>query len=134
VRKLLIIDDELELCRIMKRTLESTREYEVLFSTNGPEGLQIAELTHPDVILLDVGIPGMSGPEIAERLKALPGTKDIPVIYLTGNFVTEQTDEGAQLIEGNYFLAKPVRRANLVKAIDTVLGKENEDRSSKGHN
>ena len=66
--KILIIDDEENLCFLVKMNLEATGRYEVLTATDPREGLKLAKANIPDLILLDLMMPHMEGSEVAERL------------------------------------------------------------------
>ena len=121
MRTVLIVDDEPSICRLVKTTLESTGEYEASVCLNGGEALEQAKKLRPDVILLDVRMPGVSGSEIAEQLRGDPATNEIPFIFLTGMVEKDEVEEGGHKIGGNYFVGKPFAKAELLRAIDLVL-------------
>jgi two-component system cell cycle response regulator len=75
----LVIDDEPGFLPIMQAILERAG-YEVLFAEHGVEGLALAQTHHPDIILLDEMMPGMSGGEVCTRLKSDPATSKIPIV------------------------------------------------------
>jgi DNA-binding response OmpR family regulator len=79
VGKILIIDDETDLLETMKYRLTSAG-YDVVVSANGVDGIKVAKNAKPDVIILDVMMPGIDGFDTLERFKRDPATKDIPVI------------------------------------------------------
>src|SRR5512135_3228517 len=86
----LVVDDAPANIHAVNEILRNT--YKVRIATNGPKALELAAGTPaPDLILLDVVMPGMDGYEVCTRLKADPATREIPVIFLTGQ--TETTDE-----------------------------------------
>ena len=86
----LVVDDAPANIHVVNEILRNT--YKVRVATSGAKALELAaEKPGPDLILLDVVMPGMDGYEICTRLKADPSTRDIPVIFLTGQ--TETTDE-----------------------------------------
>lgn len=125
VKKVLVVDDELDLCQIVKKQLESIGEFEVTFCTNGTEAFELSKQLRPDVILLDVAMPDLSGPKIAKQLADDPETKNIPFIYLTGMVSREEVKESRNLIGGNYFIAKPfLGIADVMRVIDMALGKK----------
>ncbi|OQX87156.1 MAG: hypothetical protein B6D55_04195 [Candidatus Omnitrophica bacterium 4484_70.2] len=68
MRKILLVDDEENFCYFVKRNLELTGEFKVFTANNGEEGLEIARKERPDLILLDIFMPGMSGSEVAAKL------------------------------------------------------------------
>jgi CheY-like chemotaxis protein len=121
MRKVLIVDDELSVCRMIQKTLESTGEYESSFCTTREELVQLARHYRPDVILLDVTMPGLSGPEIVDQIKGDPATNDIPVVYMTEMALEDEVEEGGHKIGGSYFVAKPVQKTDLLCAIEMAL-------------
>jgi CheY-like chemotaxis protein len=121
MRKILTIDDEAIVCQMVKKILESTREYEVTVCTKSADALSLAKRLQPDVILLDLNMPGLSGTELAQQLMSSPATKDIPFIYLTAMVVRQEVEEADHMIGGHYFAAKPVRKPELLRAINLVL-------------
>lgn len=82
-RRILFIDDN-ELDRRLVERILTKRSYRVLLSNDGETGLELAQKEKPDLILLDVVLPGISGIEVCKRLKKDDTTKNIPVIFLTG--------------------------------------------------
>ena len=80
--RILIVDDEPDVVTMMQRAL-STEGFEVLTAYDGLAALDIAETEQPDVIVLDIMMPMMSGYETCAQLKQNPNTKDIPVLCLT---------------------------------------------------
>jgi CheY-like chemotaxis protein len=80
--KVLCIDDDQLLLALIRETLKSNG-FEVITATDGPSGVEIAKKTHPDVILVDVLMPRVSGFEVCRRLRADPGLKATPIIILT---------------------------------------------------
>ena len=82
-RRILFIDDN-EVDRRLIEKILTKREYRVMLCSNGELGLEIAQKEKPDLILLDVVLPGISGIEVCKRLKRDEETKNIPIIFLTG--------------------------------------------------
>lgn len=83
-RRVLIVDDETLNIRFLETLLSSEIEIGVIFATSGEDGLEIARgANKPDLILLDVVMPGIDGHEVCRRLKADPETASIPVIFIT---------------------------------------------------
>lgn len=78
---ILVVDDQTTVVRVMGRMLSD--RYIVHVATTGERALEIAEAQQPDLILLDMVMPGMNGFEVCERLKQNPATADIPVIFVT---------------------------------------------------
>lgn len=81
--KVLLIDDEADIRRIARLSLERLGGMEVVEAASGPEGLEKARLERPDAILFDMMMPGMDGPTTFGRLEADAETRAIPVLFLT---------------------------------------------------
>ena len=81
-KKVLIIDDETEFSEMLALRLEANN-YSVLTAPDGEGGLAVAKAEKPDIILLDVMLPGLAGFEVLRRLKRQPETDSVPVIMLT---------------------------------------------------
>ncbi|MBI4913408.1 MAG: diguanylate cyclase [Acidobacteria bacterium] len=110
--RILVVDDSpttlTTLCEVL------VEEHEVLFATTGTEALEVAHDQEPDLILLDVVMPGMDGYEVCTRLKASTRTADIPVLFITS--LGEEPDQSRAFAAGGIdFLQKPINPV-LVKA------------------
>lgn len=81
--KILMIEDSRTVQTGIKRALAKAG-HDVLLANDGPEGIDVAQQTTPDLILLDMMLPTMMGPAVLEALKARSATKDIPVFVLSG--------------------------------------------------
>ncbi len=116
---ILVVDDLPATISFVRTALEEV-DYKVLVATNGQEALKRAALTGPDLILLDVLMPGMDGYETCKQLKGQETTKDIPIIFMT--VITETVDKvkGFQLGAVDY-LAKPIETEELLARVKTHL-------------
>jgi two-component system alkaline phosphatase synthesis response regulator PhoP len=83
-RKVIMIDDEPDLCLMVKENLEETGEFEVITVTKALEGESLCVREKPDIILLDNVMPDKKGSDIAKSLKSNSETKDIPIIFISG--------------------------------------------------
>jgi CheY-like chemotaxis protein len=83
IRKVLMVDDEPDIRKIGQISLAHVGGWEVVLAASGPEGLEAARRERPDLILLDVMMPGMDGPATLAALRAEEATRDIPVIFMT---------------------------------------------------
>ena len=83
--KILMIDDELEFCLIMKEMIDQLGDYEILLATDGSNGVKAALRERPHLIFLDITMPDMSGFEVLKTLRNKSRTKNIPIIMVTGN-------------------------------------------------
>lgn len=117
--KVLIIDDEPSI-RALLRTILTGSGHRVTEAASGPEGLQFATSVTPDVIVLDVMLPGMDGIEVFERLRKADATKGIPVIVVTASEHGEDTLR-IQVGVSNIF-RKPFEPEVLVARIEEIVG------------
>jgi DNA-binding response OmpR family regulator len=79
----LIIDDDRDLLHLIQRTLEFTAGWQVVTARSGAAGIELARATPPDVIVVDLMMPGMDGYEVCRQLKSTPTTAQVPVVLLT---------------------------------------------------
>ncbi|MFA4905299.1 MAG: response regulator [Candidatus Margulisiibacteriota bacterium] len=121
-KKILVVDDEPEILELLKIRMNSWG-YKVLTSASGREALQLAEEKEPDLILLDVMMPGMSGFEVLRALKTKASTKSIPVIMITVAAAKHEMDEGLKL-GAAYYLSKPYDAQELLSRIKSIMGPE----------
>jgi CheY-like chemotaxis protein len=122
-KKILIIDDEDDFRFFVKGNLENTGEFQVFEVASGKEGIKIATGEKPDLILLDISMPEMSGEEVAKRLSNIPETNEIPILFLTALITKDEMEDGEiSNIAGHKFIAKPIATKQLVAAINTTLG------------
>ena len=116
---ILLVDDTVENLRLLVGIL-SDRGYDARPVTNGPEALQAAAHDPPDLVLLDVTMPGMSGFEVCAKLKAAPASRDIPVIFLTA--LTDVQDKLAGFNAGGVdFITKPFQVEEVVARVATQV-------------
>jgi two-component system sensor histidine kinase/response regulator len=117
--KILIVDDEYGNVYFLKRVFTG-EGYKTLTAMNGHEALQILEQTIPDVILLDIMMPEMTGLEVLEKIKENEATRDIPVIMVSAR--TDATDIKLALDMGAIeYLRKPVDEIELLARLQTAL-------------
>jgi DNA-binding response OmpR family regulator len=115
--KVLVVDDEFEIRDLLSRFL-TEEGYEVIVAPNGDEALELAETENPEVILLDIKMPGIDGIEICKRLKAKEKTRFIPVIMATALWDTysEAIESGAE-----DFVTKPFNLTELSHRVKSIL-------------
>ena len=125
--KILVIDDEPEITDIVETFLE-TAGYEVESENASQPGIDRAQAFLPDLVLLDIMMPGMDGYEICSELKRSEKTKRIPVVFLTGK--DARSDEGKSFkVGGVLFIKKPFsceRLLDIVKVVLQTVDKENK--------
>ena len=120
VKRILIIDDEKDFCFFTKSNLEATGNFTVTICFESSEAVELAKKLKPDLILLDVLMPGINGPEIAAQLKDDAETKNVPVIFLTAIITDKETEDG-NVISGWPFVAKPVKINELITVINKYV-------------
>ena len=117
-KRILIIDDENNLTKIMKRNLERTGRYEVRTENEGSQSIAAAKEFKPNVILLDVLMPGMDGGDVAYQLSNDEDTKNIPIVFLTALVNKSEVETGGSVIAKRVFIAKPVDIEELIATIE----------------
>lgn len=119
--KILIIDDEEDVRRVVHLSLEHVGKHEVLQASNGAAGIEKARAERPDAILLDVMMPAMDGPTTFAALQADPATRAIPVIFVTARAMTAEIEHLRALgVRG--VLIKPFDAMTLPEELARVLG------------
>lgn len=121
VIKILMIDDEPDICRLIKASLEATGRFEVKFALEPKEGIEQAKACRPHLILLDIVMPRMSGAEVASCLLRDDATKDIPVAFLTALVEEREAQKALGLIGEHFFISKAVSTKELIEQIEYVL-------------
>jgi|WetSurMetagenome_2_1015567.scaffolds.fasta_scaffold218238_2 CheY-like chemotaxis protein len=114
---IMLIDDEVDFCYFLQKNLEATGEFEVLTSNSGPDGLKKIKQRRPDLILLDVMMPKVSGSDVAAELRNDGSTRDIPVIFLTAIVQEQEIKPQQNTIGGWHYMAKPVKLNELISTI-----------------
>jgi two-component system alkaline phosphatase synthesis response regulator PhoP len=116
VKKVLIVEDEVKIARLVRDYLHQAG-FAVVEATDGPSGLAMARAEKPDMIILDLGLPGMDGLDVTRQLRA---TSAVPIIMLTAR--TEESDRivGLELGADDY-IDKPFSPKELVARIRAVL-------------
>jgi two-component system alkaline phosphatase synthesis response regulator PhoP len=116
---ILIVDDEADLLDLIEYNLEK-EGYSVLKAENGYDGIKLARKYNPDLIILDIMMPKMTGIEVCKVLKEDPVLKIRPVIFLTARGDEKTEIEGLEM-GADDFLSKPISTTKLVSRIRTVL-------------
>ena len=115
----LVVDDN-EANRALAEAALGDEGHRVVLAASGEEGLAAFERERPDCVLLDVRMPGLDGPGTCERLRALPGGADVPIIFVTALRDVETFDR-ALLAGGDDYLTKPVRPSELVARVTAAV-------------
>lgn len=119
--KILHVEDNATQRELVQRLLEmELRDCQVKFANNGIEGLACAENWHPDVILMDLRMPGMDGFEAIAALKARPATAAIPIIAISA-WSNVQNEERALALGASQCIVKPFDVDEVMRAINACL-------------
>lgn len=110
--KILIVDDVMSNVLLLK-VLLTNEKFAIATANNGQQALEQVDKEHPDLVLLDVMMPDLSGFEVAQLLKANPDTADIPIIFLTALNSTTDIVKGFQ-VGANDFISKPFNKEELI--------------------
>jgi DNA-binding response OmpR family regulator len=122
MRTLLIADDESGIRSLVKMTLQR-KQYEILEASDGEEALALARKHHPELVLLDVMMPGLTGFEVCRALKDDPATASATVVILSAKAQDSDRAEGIAAGADDYF-TKPFSPTALLRKIDDVYGEE----------
>ncbi len=118
-KKILVVDDELLIVKVLTSRLKANG-YEVITAYEGKEGLKKARGEKPDLIIVDLRLPGINGHEICSQLKKDAAFSSIPVIIITGS--TDAKDrELAENAAADAFIIKPFDREALLSRIEELL-------------
>jgi len=117
--RILVIDDEESIRGLLKAVL-SKAGHTVLTAEDGEQGIAVAEESRPDIIFMDITMPGMSGYEVTERLKKNPDLTEIPVVFLSGKSAAE--DGGRAFARGGLTYArKPISPRQVTELVALTL-------------
>ena len=120
-KKVLLVDDSATSLVMNRVVITRKTPHEVLTAENGPEGLKLAALNKPDLILLDVMMPGMDGLEVCRNLRSKAETAKIPIVLLTyrsGDDIVKRGFESGCTA----YLNKPIEDAKLLETVTSYLG------------
>lgn len=115
--KVLVVDDEWKIRDVLSQFL-TEKGYEVILASNGEEAIELAEKENPDVILLDVKMPGIDGIETCRRLKQEEKTRSVPVIMITA---FQDREIEAYLEGADDFVVKPFNMVEISYRIESML-------------
>ena len=119
--RILVVDDEPNLSGLVRLFLEKTQRFEVRVENRAALALSAAREFRPEMILLDVDMPGKDGGDVAREIQADPALRGVPIVFLTSLVSPAEAGGGATLRGGMRFLAKPVNIKVLIETVDRVL-------------
>ena len=121
-KKILVVDDEKNFTDMVKLNLELSGQFQVLVENDPTQAVQVASVFRPDLILLDVIMPHIEGPDVLFVLRQNDLTTAIPVVFLTATVTRDEVQAGQGKIGGHSFLPKPCSLSELMKCIEDELG------------
>lgn len=123
MKRILLIDDDHDMADLVKAILTS-EGYGTLQAFSSQEGIETAKRERPDLILMDIMLPGMNGGEAVKILKSEPLVRDIPVIFLTALLSgSEEAEQDGVVIDGHRYrvIGKPFEIKHLLETVKLVL-------------
>jgi len=118
MKKILVIEDEANLRRVVQINLIGSG-YDVRTAENGEMGLETARVWQPDLMLLDIKMPGLSGWDVLERMKKSPSLSRIPALLMTAFVLLDEEDLKKSGVRGVLF--KPFNVSELLKSVEEAL-------------
>ena len=116
----LIVDDNPQNLELLEVYCEGLEEVNIITATNGIEAMEHVAKNSPDLILLDIMMPRMSGFEVCKQIKSNPETRDIVVVMVTALNETSDVERAAECGADDY-LSKPIDRAALIDLVTALL-------------
>jgi len=121
IQKILLVDDDQNIQVIAKMGLEDRPDWQVFLASSGTEGLEIAATEKPDLVLLDMMMPGMDGKTTLAKLRQMPDLINVPVIFMTAKVLRHELDSYLELgVSG--VIAKPFDPMTLSQEIVKIVG------------
>lgn len=118
-RKILLVDDEAGFTQLLKMNLEKSGDFEVTIENDSTKAVSTAQSLLPDVVLLDVVMPGMDGGDVQAQFQSSSALRNVPVIMLTALVDSAELSDGAVAQSGSSIvLPKPVDLELLLRVID----------------
>jgi CheY-like chemotaxis protein len=117
--KILVVEDDEPSRELLARRLDRSG-YTVLLATNGVEAVEMASLTIPDLILMDIHMPLMDGKQAARRIRSLPECSAIPIVAVTASVLNDDIEEALEAGCDDW-TAKPVQMQSLLPKMQALL-------------
>jgi CheY-like chemotaxis protein len=119
--RILIVDDDVSISQLVAIMLEKTRLYTTALESRPHLALKTACNFKPQLILLDVDMPGLDGGDVANQFRAHPALRDVPIIFFTSLLSPGEANETMITRGGERFLSKPVDAGVLIRSLENVL-------------
>ena len=120
--KILVVDDEPDIVRVVARIMESC-DYQVVTAQDGFAALGAAQAEKPDVIILDLNLPGMNGFEVCHRLRTSEATRGIPIVMMTAAYVSIEDARRGDASGADEYVVKPFLREVLIHNVQRLLNR-----------
>jgi CheY-like chemotaxis protein len=117
-KRILIVDDEASFTRLLKLNLHHTGRYTAEVVNDSTQAVAVARTFAPDIILLDVMMPGLDGGQVAASIQANPKLKRIPIVFLTAAVKRDEISSHEGCLGGLPFIAKPIDFQEVVEYIE----------------
>lgn len=127
-KRILVVDDEPSVTRSLKLNLEGTLRYEVRTENDATHAVAAAREFHPDLILLDVVMPGLDGCDVSARIHADSELRDTPIVFLTALATNDDTGSRMMIAGSTVYVAKPVLLGELIRCIEQTLSPTGQPR------
>lgn len=122
LNRILMIEDDLDIQAVARLVLETLGGFTVEVCSRGHEALETAPVFRPDMILLDVMMPGMDGPTTLMHLRALPDMEEVPVVFMTAKVMPDEIDH-YKTLGALEVIRKPFDPMTLSATLNTIWGK-----------
>jgi len=116
-KKILIIDDEENFCKLVKKNIEQTGEFDVYIATNGEGGIRLVREIKPNLVLLDIVMPGMDGADVAAQIRDDESIQYTPIVFFTAIVKEDESDSQASFTRGYALLSKTATVKELIACI-----------------
>ena len=120
-RTILIVDDDESIRRLIATTLEDVSGYRLEEAGDGAEAVERARAARPQIVFLDIEMPGVNGIEACRRLRSEPATAEATIVMLTGE-TGDVAERSAQAAGADLFLTKPFSPLHLLQLVDRIGG------------
>ena len=118
-KKILVVDDDIETVRLVGLVLERAG-HEILVAVSGEQALEKARTQDPDLIILDIAMPGMDGYEVSRQLRSTPETADLPILLFTAKTDVRDKVNGFEAGADDY-VTKPIHPRELQSRVEALL-------------
>lgn len=120
MKKILVVDDEPSIRRLLKVAL-TNRGFEIIEAQDGLEALAAVKAHSPDLVVLDVMMPGLTGHQVHDKLRQDPNTKQLPILFLSAAGTFEEQHKEIAADPCSDYLPKPFKPAEVAEHIDAML-------------